>query len=202
QDELGAMRFVDTNAEAAGRLVHDATRALGVPVTPEAAKALFLALATDTGWFRHSSVTPRTFDLAEELVRAGAEPTPTYDAVYGTSTLARMRLTGKALERMKSEAGGRIGHTPVPLAGHAAPGGPGGEGCGPAGHGGPDQLSAGRGRCGDRSRLHRAARRRHEGQLSRQGPSRRRPPGRAIRRRRPPDGLRGDHRPAARRGPG
>jgi bifunctional oligoribonuclease and PAP phosphatase NrnA len=122
QDELGAMRLVDTTVEAAGRLVYDATRALGVPITPEAANALFLALATDTGWFRHSSVTPRTFELAEELVRAGAEPTPIYDAVYGTSTLARMRLTGKALERMKSEAGGRIGHTEVHLSDYAETG--------------------------------------------------------------------------------
>lgn len=113
QDDLGALRFVDTAAEAAGRLVYDATVALGVPITAEAANNLFLALATDTGWFRHSSVEPRTFSLAEELVRAGAKPTDLYDAVYGTSSLARMRLTGKALERMKSEAGGRIVYTEI-----------------------------------------------------------------------------------------
>jgi bifunctional oligoribonuclease and PAP phosphatase NrnA len=113
QDDLGGLRFVDTSAEAAGRLVYDATLALGVPVTPEAANNLFLALATDTGWFRHSSVEPRTFALAEELVRAGAKPTELYDAVYGNSSLARMRLTGRALERMKSEAGGRIVYTEV-----------------------------------------------------------------------------------------
>lgn len=113
QDDLGGLRFVDTTAEAAGRLVYEATLALGVPVTAEAANALFLALATDTGWFRHSSVEPRTFELARELVRAGAKPTPLYDAVYATGTLARMRLTGRALERMKAEADGRIVYTEV-----------------------------------------------------------------------------------------
>jgi phosphoesterase RecJ-like protein len=113
QDDLGAIRFVDTNAEAAGRLVYEATVALGVPITAEAANGMFLALATDTGWFRHSSVEPRAFDLAEELVRAGAKPTVLYDAVYGNSTLARMRLVGKALERMKSEANGQIVYTEV-----------------------------------------------------------------------------------------
>jgi bifunctional oligoribonuclease and PAP phosphatase NrnA len=113
QDDLGAIRFVDTGAEAAGRLVYEATLALGVPLTEEAANAIFLALATDTGWFRHSSVEPRTFALAEELTRAGAKPTPLYDAVYATSTLARMRMIGKALERMQSAAGGRIVHTEI-----------------------------------------------------------------------------------------
>jgi bifunctional oligoribonuclease and PAP phosphatase NrnA len=119
QDDLGALRLVDTTAEAAGRLVYDATKALGVPITCEAANALFLALATDTGWFRHSSVTPRTFALAEELVRAGAQPTPLYDAVYATNTLARMRLTGKTMERMRAEAGGRIVYTEVYLSDYA-----------------------------------------------------------------------------------
>jgi phosphoesterase RecJ-like protein len=122
QDDLGAIRFVDTSAEAAGRLVYDATMALGVPLTAESANAIFLALATDTGWFRHSSVVPRTFDLAEELVRAGAKPTPLYDAIYATSTLARMKLTGRALERMKSEAGGRIVYTEVRLGDYAETG--------------------------------------------------------------------------------
>ena len=113
QDDLGAIRFVDTSAEAAGRLIYDATKALGVTITAEAANNLFLALATDTGWFRHSSVVPRTFALAEELVRFGARPTELYDAVYGSNTLSRMRLIGKALERMKSEASGRIVYTEV-----------------------------------------------------------------------------------------
>lgn len=122
QDDLGGLQFVDTTAEAAGRLVYEATAALGVPLTEEAANAIFLALATDTGWFRHSSVEPRTFDLAEELVRAGAKPTPLYDAVYATGTLARMRLTGRALERMKAEAGGRIVYTEVRASDYAETG--------------------------------------------------------------------------------
>lgn len=122
QDDLGGLQFVDTTAEAAGRLVYDATMALGMPISAEAANALFLAIGTDTGWFRHSSVEPRTFALAEELVRAGAKPTPLYDAVYATSSLGRMRLTGRALERMKSEAGGRIAYTEVYLSDYAETG--------------------------------------------------------------------------------
>jgi phosphoesterase RecJ-like protein len=123
QDDLGGLRFVDTSAEAAGRLIYDATLALGVPVTPEAANALFMALATDTGWFRHSSTSPWTFALAEHLVANGAKPTPLYDALFATNTLGRMRLIGRALERMKSEAGGKVVHTEVRLADYAESGG-------------------------------------------------------------------------------
>src|SRR6516164_4894421 len=34
QDDLGAIRFVDTSSESSGRLVYEAIGALGVPVTP------------------------------------------------------------------------------------------------------------------------------------------------------------------------
>src|SRR5262245_6214381 len=71
QDDLGAVRLVDTSAEATGRLVFEALAALGVTPSPTAAGALFVAVAMDTGWFRHGNTTPATFALAAELVRHG-----------------------------------------------------------------------------------------------------------------------------------
>src|ERR1700677_4930576 len=60
QDDLGATRFVDTTAEATGRLVWEAINALGGSLDAETAHALFVALAMDTGWFRHPNTTART----------------------------------------------------------------------------------------------------------------------------------------------
>src|SRR5204863_454283 len=60
QDDLGAVRFVDTSAEATGRLVYEAIQALGGPLTPGMAHNLFAALATDTRWFRPSNATAAT----------------------------------------------------------------------------------------------------------------------------------------------
>src|SRR5262245_29443776 len=97
QDDLGGVQLVDTGAEAAGRLVYEAIEALGAPLSVEAADALFLAVATDTGWFRHPNTTDRTFDIAEALMRAGANPTRLYDALYEQSSLARLKLIGRAL---------------------------------------------------------------------------------------------------------
>src|SRR5437660_1357015 len=51
QDDLGAVRLVDTSAEATGRLVYEAILALGATPSPRAARNLFVALAMDTGWF-------------------------------------------------------------------------------------------------------------------------------------------------------
>ena len=56
-DDLGAELFKDPNAEATGSLVIEAADQLGVRLTPEIARPAFVALATDTGWFRFSSTT-------------------------------------------------------------------------------------------------------------------------------------------------
>jgi phosphoesterase RecJ-like protein len=113
QDDLGAQPFVDTSAEAVGRLTYELVRALGVTVTPEIAAPLFVALAMDTGWFRHGNVTPETFTLAHALAAAGARPDLLYQQLYDQNTLARMRLTGVMLERLTIVGGGRVAYSTI-----------------------------------------------------------------------------------------
>ena len=111
QDDLGATRLVDTDAEATGRLAREAMAALGVPLSPSAASHLFVALAMDTGWFRHSNATPKTFALASELVEAGARPEHLYEELFERNSLARLKLTGVILERLQSACDGRVVYT-------------------------------------------------------------------------------------------
>jgi len=122
QDDLGGQRLVDTSAEATGRLVYELIDRLGVPLCPTTAHYLFLSLATDTGWFRHSNATADTFALAGRLVAAGARPTALYEQLYETASLARLRLTGLALERLQVVSGGRVAFTEVYLSDYAATG--------------------------------------------------------------------------------
>lgn len=113
QDDLGGERFVDTTAEATGRLVHEAITALGAPLSERAAQCLFVALAMDTGWFRHSNTTTRTFALAEQLVRAGARPEAVYDKLFEQNTLPRLKLMGLVLDRLQLVGDNRVAYTEI-----------------------------------------------------------------------------------------
>ncbi|HZZ81501.1 MAG TPA: bifunctional oligoribonuclease/PAP phosphatase NrnA [Gemmataceae bacterium] len=113
QDDLGALRLLDTSSEATGRLVYEATQALGQTLTPKAASALFSALATDTGWFRHKNTTAATFALAEKLTLAGADPNYLYDAIYEQNTAARINLLGLVLQRLQVIDNGQIAYSEV-----------------------------------------------------------------------------------------
>lgn len=115
EDELGAEAFRDTSAEATGCLVAAAARQLGVALTPETATPLFAAVATDTGWFRFGSVRAETFQVAAELVAAGASPAAIFAELYEQETLGRLRLRGVVLSRIAVELNGRLAYTFIRL---------------------------------------------------------------------------------------
>jgi phosphoesterase RecJ-like protein len=108
QDDFGALMFKDTTSESTGRLILQAIDALGVRVTKDMANALFAAIATDTGWFRFSSVNEATFSAASQLVSAGAKPSEIFALLYEQNSLARLLLQGRILSNVKSHHGGRL----------------------------------------------------------------------------------------------
>jgi phosphoesterase RecJ-like protein len=113
QDDLGAIRLVDTSAEACGRLVFEGLSALGSPLSPEAAHCLFVALAMDTGWFRHSNTSAASYELAGRLTAAGARPTDAYRDLFEQNTLGRLYLTGRVLDRLRRSFEGRVCFTVI-----------------------------------------------------------------------------------------
>jgi len=78
------------------------------PLPAAAAHALFVALAMDTGWFRHSNTTPATLSLASQLVAAGARLTAAYDHLFEQNSPGRLRLLGLVLERLRLACDGRV----------------------------------------------------------------------------------------------
>jgi phosphoesterase RecJ-like protein len=113
QDDLGAFRFVDVAAEATGRLVFEAIRALGEPLPERAANALLVAVGMDTGWFQHSNTTAATFTLAAELVVAGARPDILHRHLFDENTLPRLKLMGLVLDRLQLVQGGKVAFTEI-----------------------------------------------------------------------------------------
>jgi phosphoesterase RecJ-like protein len=111
QDDLGAICLVDTSAEATGRLVVEAIRALGEPLSETAANLLFVALAMDTGWFRHSNTSAKSLTLGAELIQAGARPEILYQRLFEENSLPRLKLQGLILERIQVTCNGRLAYT-------------------------------------------------------------------------------------------
>jgi len=96
-------RLVDARACATGELVYDLARAVGWPLTPEVARALYVAILTDTGGFRFSNTTARTLQVAAHLLAHDLDPEEIYREVYAASPEGRVRLLAEVLETLVTE---------------------------------------------------------------------------------------------------
>lgn len=114
-DQLGAIEFKQVEAEATGAMVFDLAESQGWPINRDMARALYCAIATDTGWFRFPSVTSETMRRAARLIDLGAEPAVLYNLLHEQNSLGRTRLAGRCLTRMMVDAGGRLAWTSVSL---------------------------------------------------------------------------------------
>ncbi|UCC97983.1 MAG: bifunctional oligoribonuclease/PAP phosphatase NrnA [Phycisphaerales bacterium] len=106
-DGLGDVELNDRSAAAAGLIVFELLRHAGWAVTESIARALFVAIATDTGWFQFSNTNSRTLGACAELIDAGARPMDIYANLYQNFSHARFRLMVVMLSSLELHLDGR-----------------------------------------------------------------------------------------------
>ena len=120
--EIAELRVVDISAAAACQPAAELCRRLldlpapsKLPV--EVATPLYLGLATDTGWFRHSNVDRAVMTLSGDLIAAGARHVWLYQTVEQQDTPGRLRLLARALASLELvEIGKNTDGSPAHLA--------------------------------------------------------------------------------------
>jgi phosphoesterase RecJ-like protein len=105
---FAAINHVVADASSTGEIVRDVLSLLGVPLTPEIAEALYVALVTDTGRFQYTNTTPKALRLAAELVEAGVDVQRVFRGIYESVEFAKLKLLARALERAQVYDGGRL----------------------------------------------------------------------------------------------
>ncbi len=96
-------RYVDSGAAATGELIYEIAVANGWAVEVPAARALYVALVTDTGGFRFSNTHPRTLRIAADLLETGIDPESIYLDVYANAPEGRPRLLAETLQTLVVE---------------------------------------------------------------------------------------------------
>lgn len=97
------VNWIDPGACATAEMIFRLAREAGVQVCPDMATCLYTAVLTDTGRFAYAGTDERTFQLAQELTRAGADPVRIAHNVYFSHPISKMRLLGAALSTLQHE---------------------------------------------------------------------------------------------------
>ncbi len=109
--EAAALRLITTRAASCTEALEPLIDAVlaGRALTPDIAEAMYLGLATDTGWLRFSNTTPATLRLAARLMEAGADHSAIYEAVEQQNRPTRPLLLGLAMSSLTMHHGGAVG---------------------------------------------------------------------------------------------
>ncbi|MHC4084692.1 MAG: DHH family phosphoesterase [Planctomycetota bacterium] len=107
-DGLGDVELTEKDAAAAGLIVLDFLKYANFPITEKIAEALFVATATDTGWFQFNNTDSRVFHSCAELIKAGANPAQIYYNLYQNYSLQRFKLMTAMLNTLELHLDGRF----------------------------------------------------------------------------------------------
>ena len=110
-DDVAAHRFIDSKAVS--------TTAILVPLLDEmkceltggiggVAEALFVGLATDSGWFRYENAGPEAFALAARLLKCGVNKSRLYQIIEETFGPQRLALEARALASLEFVRDGTV----------------------------------------------------------------------------------------------
>lgn len=100
--------FVDSHSAATAEVLAGMFFDNGLTVDAQAAQGLYTGILTDTGQFRFTSTTRRTFLLAAELMARGAKPTEAGFELYERETVGKLQLLERFLASLRMECGGRV----------------------------------------------------------------------------------------------
>jgi phosphoesterase RecJ-like protein len=106
-DGLGRVEIIDESAAAAGLVLFDLLKCLRWPITRKIAEALFVAIATDTGWFQLRNTDSRAYRSCADLIDLGARPPELYEKLYQDFSYSRFKLMVRMLNSVELHLGGR-----------------------------------------------------------------------------------------------
>jgi phosphoesterase RecJ-like protein len=114
-DEVAQRRVVEVACGSCTALLADLVRAMGVDLRAGAdaegrfsiAEAIYMGLATDTGWFRFPNARSREFMLAARMLDAGVDKDSMYQQFEQSSRAERVELQARALSSLQMVGGGR-----------------------------------------------------------------------------------------------
>lgn len=93
--------FLDSTSASTAEMIYLLLGELNADITPLVASCLFTGVSTDTGCFRFSNTTVRTFEIASKLAALGADTYNIIQVFFETKTKTYAALERLALDSMR-----------------------------------------------------------------------------------------------------
>ncbi len=107
-DSIGDVELVDASSAACGEIVFEFLKFAQIKIPADVAEALFVSIASDTGWFRFGAKANEVYSRASELITLGASPVTIYQRLYQNFELPRLKLLARVLDGLELHLDKRV----------------------------------------------------------------------------------------------
>jgi len=111
------LNLVWEDASSTSEVIFFLLEALGVKITKDIAFALYTGISADSGSFRYSCTSERTFEVAKRLLAAGVNLEELNTQLYGRESLAAVRLHADVLSNLRLHFNDRVCEMVIPQGG-------------------------------------------------------------------------------------
>lgn len=97
-EKFGGLNYVDSSVSSVGEIIYEFINFVDSGLLDDKiSTCLFTAIMTDTGSFRYSNVSSKTFGVASHLTSNGIKPHLIANNIYNKNTYSGLKLLGEAL---------------------------------------------------------------------------------------------------------
>ena len=99
--------LVDAGAASCGDIIYDVLMTMGMELDQGIAKALYVAVSTDTGCFRFANTNAHAYQVAAACAATGADLYPLTQALFDTNSMGKLKIQSWIVEHAHIFADGR-----------------------------------------------------------------------------------------------
>lgn len=102
------MNYVEGDASSTGEILYMFFEKLGVEITPEIARYLYIAICSDTGCFKFSNVSSKTMHIAGNLLECGIDNADISRRLFECDSLNAVMLKAEVTQSIESYYDGKL----------------------------------------------------------------------------------------------
>lgn len=99
--QFARQSYVDSTAAATCEIIYDIIRAMGVRLDRKMAECIYTGITTDTGCFRYTNATSRTYRIAADMMETGIDAADINRVMFDTKSRARLEMERSVMDTIE-----------------------------------------------------------------------------------------------------
>lgn len=95
------LEYVESSSAATAEIIYNLIKMLGVKIDKNIATCIYTGISTDTGCFKYSNATPRSYRIAADMLETGIDANNINRIMFDTKSRSRLEIERMVLDNIE-----------------------------------------------------------------------------------------------------